>query len=76
MTEDELEFYYFQVHDIDKNSKLDGLEILQAIIHINEHDDESYQEDTDEDKKPPISIMSFDSYVGKVQLFNIKLIIR
>nr|XP_023029869.1 multiple coagulation factor deficiency protein 2 homolog isoform X1 [Leptinotarsa decemlineata]XP_023029876.1 multiple coagulation factor deficiency protein 2 homolog isoform X1 [Leptinotarsa decemlineata] len=39
MTDEELEFYYFQVHDTDKNSKLDGLEILQAIIHTDEHND-------------------------------------
>ncbi|KAK4886099.1 hypothetical protein RN001_002370 [Aquatica leii] len=37
MSDQELEFYYFQVHDSDKNSKLDGLEILQAIHHTS-HD--------------------------------------
>lgn len=41
MTDEELDFYYFQVHDSDKNSKLDGLEILQAIMHTEHHDDES-----------------------------------
>ncbi|KAJ8969380.1 hypothetical protein NQ314_001779 [Rhamnusium bicolor] len=40
MTDEELEFYYFQVHDSDKNSKLDGLEILQAILHTVAHEDE------------------------------------
>ncbi|CAH1099181.1 unnamed protein product [Psylliodes chrysocephalus] len=44
MTEEELEFYYFQVHDTDKNSKLDGLELLQAILHT-----DSYYEDLDEE---------------------------
>ncbi|KAI4463615.1 multiple coagulation factor deficiency protein 2 neural stem cell derived neuronal survival protein [Holotrichia oblita] len=33
LTDEELEFYYFQLHDTDNNSKLDGLEILQAILH-------------------------------------------
>ncbi|KAB0800173.1 hypothetical protein PPYR_08053 [Photinus pyralis] len=33
MSEEELDFFYFQVHDSDKNSKLDGLEMLQAIHH-------------------------------------------
>ncbi|XP_076180322.1 multiple coagulation factor deficiency protein 2 homolog [Ptiloglossa arizonensis] len=33
MTEQEIEFHYFTVHDIDKNAKLDGLEILHAIQH-------------------------------------------
>ncbi|CAK9813087.1 Multiple coagulation factor deficiency protein 2 homolog [Anthophora plagiata] len=33
MTEPEIEFHYFKVHDIDNNAKLDGLEILYAIQH-------------------------------------------
>ncbi|XP_018579403.1 multiple coagulation factor deficiency protein 2 homolog, partial [Anoplophora glabripennis] len=37
MTDEEVEFYYFQVHDTDKNSKLDGLEILQAMSHTSQH---------------------------------------
>lgn len=45
MSDEELEFYYFKFHDADKNAKLDGLEMLQAILHtIHEdhvHDDEN-----------------------------------
>ncbi|XP_076765401.1 multiple coagulation factor deficiency protein 2 homolog [Xylocopa sonorina] len=33
MTEQEIEFHYFKVHDIDNNAKLDGLEILYALQH-------------------------------------------
>ncbi|XP_014476295.1 PREDICTED: multiple coagulation factor deficiency protein 2 homolog isoform X2 [Dinoponera quadriceps] len=33
MTEQEIEFHYFKVHDVDNNTKLDGLEILHAIQH-------------------------------------------
>ncbi|XP_016910772.3 multiple coagulation factor deficiency protein 2 homolog isoform X1 [Apis cerana] len=33
MTEQEIEFHYFKIHDIDNNAKLDGLEILYAIQH-------------------------------------------
>lgn len=44
MSDEELEFYYFQVHDTDKNAKLDGLEILQAILHAN-HNRDSEEED-------------------------------
>ncbi|XP_076252602.1 multiple coagulation factor deficiency protein 2 homolog [Rhynchophorus ferrugineus] len=40
MTEDELEVYYFLLHDSDKNSKLDGLELLNAILHTT-HDETS-----------------------------------
>ncbi|KAK9717579.1 EF-hand domain pair [Popillia japonica] len=45
LSDEELEFYYFQLHDTDNNSKLDGLEILQAILHTthsnNYHEDDS-----------------------------------
>ncbi|XP_035735147.1 multiple coagulation factor deficiency protein 2 homolog [Vespa mandarinia] len=38
MSEQEIEFHYFKVHDIDNNTKLDGLEILHAIQHtFHEH---------------------------------------
>ncbi|XP_076321537.1 multiple coagulation factor deficiency protein 2 homolog [Tachypleus tridentatus] len=32
----EVEFYYFQLHDFDKNGMLDGLEILAALNHVND----------------------------------------
>ncbi|XP_044749197.1 multiple coagulation factor deficiency protein 2 homolog [Coccinella septempunctata] len=41
MSDEELEFYYFQAHDTDKNNMLDGLEILQAISHILDETDVS-----------------------------------
>ena len=31
LTDEELHFYYFTLHDYDQNKKLDGLEILYAI---------------------------------------------
>lgn len=38
MTEEELQFYYFKLHDFDQNNMLDGLEIIKAIKHQhNEH---------------------------------------
>ncbi|KAG7198077.1 hypothetical protein KM043_018245 [Ampulex compressa] len=33
MTAQEIEFHYFKVHDVDNNTKLDGLELLHAIQH-------------------------------------------
>ncbi|XP_065215109.1 multiple coagulation factor deficiency protein 2 homolog [Planococcus citri] len=33
LTDEEMEFRYFKVHDYDNNTKLDGLEIYQAIKH-------------------------------------------
>ncbi|XP_025835244.1 multiple coagulation factor deficiency protein 2 homolog [Agrilus planipennis] len=50
MSEEELEFYYFQVHDTDKNSKLDGLEILQAIYHTS-HDDDNNADQNDDNNQ-------------------------
>lgn len=32
MTPEELEFHYFSAHDYDKNSKLDGLEMLKVFL--------------------------------------------
>lgn len=31
MTPEELDFHYFSAHDYDRNSKLDGLEMLKVI---------------------------------------------
>ncbi|XP_064603133.1 multiple coagulation factor deficiency protein 2 homolog [Liolophura sinensis] len=39
MTAEELEFHYFKLHDTDNNTKLDGLEILQALAHMMPADD-------------------------------------
>lgn len=33
MTEQEMQFHYFKLHDTDGNNKLDGLELLHAITH-------------------------------------------
>ncbi|CAD7091833.1 unnamed protein product [Hermetia illucens] len=37
MTEEDKQFYYFMVHDSDNNNALDGLEMLHAALHQNEH---------------------------------------
>lgn len=37
MTPEELEFHYFNIHDFDRNKHLDGLEMLQAIRHTEQH---------------------------------------
>ncbi|XP_046567088.1 multiple coagulation factor deficiency protein 2 homolog isoform X4 [Haliotis rubra] len=42
MTEEELEFHYFKMHDYDNNNKLDGVEIGKALTHYHaEHNDKS-----------------------------------
>lgn len=38
MTEDEKNYLYFKVHDLDGNDKLDGLEILYSATHHSSSD--------------------------------------
>ena len=33
MSEEELMFYYFRMHDVDLNGKLDGCELIKSLIH-------------------------------------------
>ncbi|GAB6029675.1 hypothetical protein CHUAL_005406 [Chamberlinius hualienensis] len=33
MTEQELQFHYFKMHDSDNNNKLDGSELIKSLIH-------------------------------------------
>ncbi|XP_053698321.1 uncharacterized protein LOC128745285 isoform X3 [Sabethes cyaneus] len=37
MSEQELQFHYFKMHDADNNNKLDGCELIKSLIHW--HDD-------------------------------------
>ncbi|KAI4501657.1 hypothetical protein M0802_002992 [Mischocyttarus mexicanus] len=36
MTEQELQFHYFKMHDSDNNNKLDGCELIKSLIHWHE----------------------------------------
>ena len=42
MTDEELEFHYFKLHDYDSNNKLDGTEITKAITHFHEGEYKDY----------------------------------
>ncbi|GFR02582.1 multiple coagulation factor deficiency protein 2 [Trichonephila clavata] len=33
MTEEELQFHYFKMHDNDDNNKLDGCELIKSVLH-------------------------------------------
>lgn len=35
MTPQEMEFHYFRLHDSNNDTKLDGLEIMAALSHMN-----------------------------------------
>ncbi|XP_072170417.1 multiple coagulation factor deficiency protein 2 homolog [Diadema setosum] len=48
MTEKELQLYYFKIHDYDKNNRLDGLELLNAMTHYH-HDGSPSAEPLQED---------------------------
>ncbi|GJQ82845.1 hypothetical protein Trydic_g2585 [Trypoxylus dichotomus] len=50
LTDEELEFYYFQLHDTDNNSKLDGLEMLHAILHTT-HSGQSQEQTENEENE-------------------------
>ncbi|XP_072030260.1 multiple coagulation factor deficiency protein 2 homolog [Amphiura filiformis] len=49
MTDEELEFHYFKLHDFDNNTKLDGLEILAAISHVLPYEPENKDGKTEDD---------------------------
>lgn len=75
MTDAEIELYYFLLHDTDKNSKLDGLELLHAIFHSTEegghehnHESGSGEDDTwkyDVEEQETVTEPSFSRLVGK-----------
>ncbi|XP_052272744.1 multiple coagulation factor deficiency protein 2 homolog isoform X3 [Dreissena polymorpha] len=55
MTEEELEFHYFKLHDYDGNNKLDGVEITKAITHFHEE-----EPDKDKPRPPPPTLSDKD----------------
>lgn len=34
MSPEQLQFHYFNMHDLDKNGRLDGVELIKAITHF------------------------------------------
>lgn len=34
MTPEQLQFHYFNMHDLNKDSSLDGIELIKAITHF------------------------------------------
>jgi len=47
MSEQELQFHYFKMHDADGNNKLDGCELVKSLIHWHDsanHDHNSGQQ--------------------------------
>ncbi|XP_055618862.1 multiple coagulation factor deficiency protein 2 homolog isoform X4 [Toxorhynchites rutilus septentrionalis] len=51
MSEQELQFHYFKMHDSDNNNKLDGCELIKSLIHWHAHDKKGSDQHTDESEK-------------------------
>ncbi|GAB6029676.1 hypothetical protein CHUAL_005406 [Chamberlinius hualienensis] len=46
MTEQELQFHYFKMHDSDNNNKLDGSELIKSLIHWHDNENEGERHKT------------------------------
>lgn len=42
MSVEELKFYYFRVHDVEGNDKLDGCELVQSLLHFHAEESSEY----------------------------------
>ena len=40
MSDEDLQFHYFKLHDYDNNNKLDGIELMNAMTHYHEEEGE------------------------------------
>ncbi|XP_048003126.1 mediator of RNA polymerase II transcription subunit 15 isoform X5 [Leguminivora glycinivorella] len=47
MSEQELQFHYFKMHDADNNNKLDGCELIKSLIHWHGQVDKNHATYTD-----------------------------
>ncbi|XP_075147773.1 uncharacterized protein LOC142221824 isoform X3 [Haematobia irritans] len=47
MSEAELQFHYFKMHDSDNNNKLDGCELIKSLIHWHVEEDKSKEKKDD-----------------------------
>ncbi|XP_037869652.1 multiple coagulation factor deficiency protein 2 homolog isoform X3 [Bombyx mori] len=48
MSDQELQFHYFKMHDADNNNKLDGCELIKSLIHWHGQVDKNYRVYTDD----------------------------
>ena len=54
MSDEDLEFHYFRLHDLDGNRKLDGLELMNAISHYQNETGVTDKESTSEEANAQI----------------------
>merc|ERR1719322_286397 len=63
MSEQELQFHYFKMHDADGNGKLDGCELVKSLIHW--HDHSNHDKESDQ-PLPEEKIFKDDELVGMI----------
>ncbi|KAI6237647.1 Multiple coagulation factor deficiency protein 2-like protein [Aphelenchoides besseyi] len=52
MTPEQLQYHYFTLHDLDKNGRLDGIELIKAITHF--HQENPTNQHNDPHVPPPL----------------------
>ena len=62
MTEQELQFHYFKMHDTDGNNKLDGLELVKSLIH--RHDEANHDPKSGRDVRVKLVLMQGDELIS------------
>jgi len=63
MSEQELQFHYFKMHDSDGNNKLDGCELVKSLIHWHDH---SNHDEKDGRPLPDEKIFKDDELVNMI----------
>lgn len=52
MSEQELQFHYFKMHDSDNNNKLDGCELIKSLIHWHDTKEGDHHEGEEHHAEP------------------------
>jgi len=63
MSEQELQFHYFKMHDADGNNKLDGCELVKSLIHW--HDEANHDHNSGQ-PVPEAKIFADDELVNMI----------
>uniref|UniRef100_A0A1Q3FFA4 Putative multiple coagulation factor deficiency protein 2 n=1 Tax=Culex tarsalis TaxID=7177 RepID=A0A1Q3FFA4_CULTA len=67
MSEQELQFHYFKMHDSDNNNKLDGCELIKSLIHWHEKESHGASNKPDDEHDSPTAIYSDDQLTTIVE---------
>jgi len=59
MSNEDLQFHYFKVHDSDNDDKLDGIELATAMAHYHEEENGEKPEDYTEEVRNSFCHVSF-----------------